>query len=401
MTITQAQFDDIADALADVRAKLDAARIEANAALNSANLAALSADDARRHAATARASANNAATLAANAGTGITYVLDLVNGDPDPDPDPEPGERPTHPGPDATEDQVLIWAQELDAWIDDAVGPRGELIPVGAGVLTVLTSSITGHVWSGNRLNVWPTNPDGAIHLEGIDIDGLIYVADSTRHLELVDVRCRGIQFANNPNCTVAIDHCDIGDSPDGVALGQGAVNMWGQTGWEIRRTRLHGFADGIQCIGDGLLAECLIEDLRYADTTHNDFVQNYGSGVVLEGCVLRGRPPFDYHLNGVFQSTSTAVNTLDECVVTVRGDHRFRNWAGHSNPSKNTHATLWASSYIEGILIGNHNIGAGTVHRGPAMTEAQAAAISTRVAKQDPSGPGAALPSGAWNEAW
>lgn len=381
-------------------------------AAGAAQAAAQAADNATGHASTAIAQADNARTLAttararaADAGALIEAAAAALNDLNPGDPEPEPGERPVRPGPNATEAQVIFWAQQLDDWIDTAVGPRGDLTPIGVGQHPGPDGGATGvgSGWNGNRLNVWPAADGGTVRLEGLDIDGLVYVAAETRHLELAGVRCRGLQFANNPNCTVSIDHCDIGDSPDGVALGQGAINMWGQTGWEIHRTRLGGFADGIQCVGTGLLHECLIENLRYDVQTHNDTVQNYGGGVRLAGCVLRGRPPSDYHLNGVFQSTATAMNTLTECVAYVRGPHRFRNWAGHSNPSKNTHATRWFGCYIEGILIGNHARDAGTVHRGPALTEQQAAELAKADTRRKiglPAGP--PLPDDMmWDEAW
>jgi hypothetical protein len=348
---------------------------------------------------TARDAANRATDRAGDTALLIGQAAAAL-GDLDPDdPDPDPAGRPAHPGPAATENQVIFWAQQLEQWLDHNVGPTGELTSIRVGQTDAgdTTLADVGRAWNGTRLNVWPAHPDGVVHLEDLDIDGLLYIADTTRHLELDGVRCRGVQFANNPNCTVDINYCDIGDSPEGVALGQGAINMWGQQGWTINRTRLHGYADGIQAIGDGLLKECIIENLRYGQTTHNDTVQNYGGGVHLDGCRLDSTPDADYHHNGVFQSTATARNTLTESVVTVRGDHRFRNWAGHSNQSKNPHPIVWRSSYVEGILIGNHDLTDGTHHRGPQMTEDQAAALTTARQARSFTDPASIQ----WGQAW
>jgi hypothetical protein len=89
------------------------------------------------------------------------------------------------------------------------------------------------------------------------------------------------------------------------MALGQGGINMWGQTNWVMDHCDVWGFADGSQVVGPGKIVDCWFHDLTVGRMpsgmmSHNDGCQNYGGQVTVERSV--------YDMQGTAGSTNGAL---------------------------------------------------------------------------------------------
>ncbi len=269
---------------------------------------------------------------------GTAYVIDLLSAQPDgtfhpgararlasatettvaPASPPGPGGYPTDP---------KAWDAKRD-WTIAAAGAPATGLTVVDSPASLTAAGLPG-TWANGQ---WSLPAAGTY--TGLDVRGLIWYTGQGP-LTLLSGKSRGVQFsASSAKLPALFERWEFGPSPTGRQLGQGAVNFYGQPDWVIRRCVLHGFADGVQCSGTGLLEECVIRDLAYGPTTHNDWAQHYGGGTLTaRRCVFDSAPPRPNAHNGIFSSNDPTGNyVLEDCDLRVSGPHAAQSNILHAN---------------------------------------------------------------------
>jgi hypothetical protein len=175
--------------------------------------------------------------------------------------------------------------------------------------------------------------------------------------LTITDSRVRGVQYASTSGKTGALfERVEIAENPT-LALGQGGINFYGQTGWTVRRVIIAGFADGMQCSGHGLIEESVIRALAYGPATHNDWCQHYGGGLVRGlRSVFDSIPPRANAHNGVFSSNDASADyELVDCDGRVSGPNEDASNILHANTGT---ISLTRSRFRGGRLIADVRYG-------------------------------------------
>lgn len=186
--------------------------------------------------------------------------------DPDPEPEPEP---------------------DPEQSIRDFAGVMGSLGVVNSQA-AIAALGLRGSWVIGNQWSLPQGAKDDGSPWENLDVQGTIYYTGSGP-LKLKNVKCQGVQYKRDslsPGGTFW--GCTVVNKP-GMTPGQGAIHFWTPSlrDWEIAYCDLSGFADGVQCMGPGLIHHTWVHDFLLTSTTHNDGVQNYGGRVESRDCVF------------------------------------------------------------------------------------------------------------------
>lgn len=195
--------------------------------------------------------------------------------------------------------------RERRTWITERAGCKQSALRRIASQADLDAADLPG-TWAGPATGgQWNCTGTPAAGLVGLDIKGLVYYTGKTS-LVMEDCRAMGVRWANEAlKSGGRISRVTIVRHPT-LALGQGGLNFWGQANFVVDHCDISGFADGIQCSGNGVIRDTWVHDLAYGfspeqgGATHNDGTQSYSGVVTVERCV--------YDMGGVANSTNGAL---------------------------------------------------------------------------------------------
>lgn len=165
-------------------------------------------------------------------------------------------------------------------------GPHNTGVPAG----TVLTPSGSIRV-----------EQDGAI-VEDLDIDGEINVLANNVTIRRVRLRSGDyypIRYFDNDNTGLVVEDSEIEGTSDSATSSVAFAN------YTVRRSNIHGAADGLKADANVVIEDSWIHDLRNGPDQHNDGVQSTGG----KGVTLRN--------NWITGASNAAVQTGDEGAAT------------------------------------------------------------------------------------
>lgn len=285
----------------------------------------------------------------------ITLRNELMEDVEEPPVEPPPIDHAAYP---ATSD----WSNPITraakvAWIKfhAGAGLQGPLREV-ASAADLAAYGLPG-AWANGNWNLPVGGP-----FEHLDVKGLIYYSGTTP-LQLNDVACQGIQYKSGSASQQGLFVSTTVRAKAGMALGQGGINFFGQSNWVISRCDIAGFADGIQCVGPGVVEESWFHDFAFGPTTHNDGIQHYGPGNVdvTKTVFELGLDPvkMNNHSNGaLFCSNPSARFTASELyVLTLPISQANVNALNAYQAPKDS--IIVTSGYIEGGHLASQQQGA------------------------------------------
>lgn len=195
--------------------------------------------------------------------------------------------------------------------------------------------------------------------LENIEVPGRMFVRNNTtanltlRNVKGWDVFASGSLAGSNR--VILVEDCSF-TLPSWVVIdqnwGQGNLNAL-KPGFVVRRTRLAGASDNVQCSGGGLIEECVFEDMTIdPEFTHNDFIQNYDGLLNVRRCIFEQTltdPSENNHVNGIFADSSEI--DIEDCYIKVTAPAGFNAWAIHA--AKEPATVTVRRSFVRGKVIG------------------------------------------------
>jgi len=249
-------------------------------------------------------------------------------------------EEPPPPPSDEWSDQTT-WPDRI-AWIVRQVGPKTALTPVTSA------NPPAGCRVVGSTLYV-----DTATLLENISFAGTITPTDaSAGSITLRNVAAQDLFAASNFWRVSLVEDSAFTIPSYRVASGwgQGCLNAL-KPGFVVRRTLMQGGADGAQVSGPGAFEECVIRNLTIGTTTHNDFIQHYGPGLVtVDRTYMSQSNVAPNHLNGLF--CDGGKYDVSDCAIVVTAPTGTNAYALHAGKYATASQIVIDNSYVRGRQV-------------------------------------------------
>lgn len=200
------------------------------------------------------------------------------------------------PEPPVVDPPELYPAAGTDAdkvtWIRSGVGVGHAQLATVANAADLKARGLPGS-WTGGVNGTWnlPRAVPGGY--QNLDVRGLIYYTGPDP-LTLDHVRAQGVRYSSSAGKQGGtFRYCTMVAQP-GSPLGRGAIQMWGQSGWEVDHCDLSGAVDGMQVAGNGAIHDSWVHDLVYGPSpdqgggpSHGDGIQAYSGMVQVDRVVM------------------------------------------------------------------------------------------------------------------